>query len=122
MRAIAFILALFVGGAAWAQPRGAHSMKGWELYSWRANGRWYFSLVEGSNREKSIEEITGAKIDGLQQLEQKLTLLQVGEEIAWGTGTHVHTRVKVFAAPPDSIRERVALRCARLGLKLDLDN
>src|SRR5437660_328002 len=108
MKAIAFAFALLLGcGVASAQPRSAHSMKGWELYSWRADGHWYFSLVAGTNREKSIEEITGAKIDGVAQLERKLTLLQVGEELAWGTGSHVRTRAKVFAAPPDPIRERI---------------
>ena len=31
-----------------AQSQGAdspHSMKGYELYSWRANGDWYFALL-----------------------------------------------------------------------------
>ncbi|HZS41025.1 MAG TPA: hypothetical protein VFF06_29555 [Polyangia bacterium] len=122
MRAIVLAIALLFGAAASAQPRGAHSMKGWELYSWRADGRWYFSLVEGTNREKSLEEITGAKIDGVAQLEQKLTLLQVGEEIAWGTGSHVRTKRGVFAAPPDPIRERILTRCAKLGLKVEPRN
>jgi len=118
MKTFAFILALLVGGVAFAQPRGAHSPAGWEIYSWRMGGRWYFSLVEGARRDKSLEEITGKKMEGVAELEQKLTLLQIGESLAWGTGAHVHTRAKVFGPPPDPIRERIAERCARLGLKL----
>ncbi len=118
MKTLAFILALVVGGAAWAQPRSAHSSEGWEIYSWRMGGRWYFSLLEGARREKSLEEIAGAKLEGLVELERKLTLLQMGERLAWGTDAHVRTRARLFAPPPDPIRVRIAERCARLGLKL----
>jgi hypothetical protein len=119
MRSIVFAVTLFFAAAAFAQPRGAHSTKGWELFSWRADGRWYFSLVEGSGRERSLEEITGAKIDGVIQLEQKLSLLEVGEQLAWGTGAHVRTRrPQIFALPPDAIRGRILARCAALGLKV----
>jgi hypothetical protein len=117
MKTLALILSLLVGGAALAQPRGAHSPGGWEIYSWRVGGRWYFSLVEGARREKSLEEITGKKMEAAE-LEQKLTLLQIGEQLAWGTGDHVRTRAKVFATPPDPIRDRIVERCLRLGLKL----
>ena len=34
-----------------------HSMKGYELYSWSANNQWYFTLITGTNRVKSLEEI-----------------------------------------------------------------
>jgi hypothetical protein len=34
-----------------------HSMKGYELYSWSEGSQWYFTLVTGTNRNKTLEEI-----------------------------------------------------------------
>ena len=35
-----------------------HSLKGYELYSWEEEGQWYFTLITGTNRTKTLEEIT----------------------------------------------------------------
>ncbi len=35
-----------------------HSMKGYELYSWPEDSQWHFTLVTGTNRNKTLEEIT----------------------------------------------------------------
>ena len=35
-----------------------HSMKGYELYSWQQDGQWHFTLITGTNRNKTLEEIT----------------------------------------------------------------
>ena len=35
-----------------------HSMKGYELYSWADDGQWHFTLITGTNRTKTMEEIT----------------------------------------------------------------
>jgi hypothetical protein len=32
-------------------------MKGYELYSWQQDGQWVFSLLVGTNREKTLDEI-----------------------------------------------------------------
>jgi len=34
-----------------------HSMKGYELYSWLEDSRWHFTLITGTNRNKTLEEI-----------------------------------------------------------------
>jgi hypothetical protein len=34
-----------------------HSMKGYELYSWQENDQWHFTLITGTNRNKTLEEI-----------------------------------------------------------------
>ncbi len=34
------------------------SMKGYELYSWKIKGHWYYSLLPGTNRLKTSDEIT----------------------------------------------------------------
>jgi len=35
-----------------------HSMKGYELYSWSEDGGWRFTLITGTNRNKTLEEVT----------------------------------------------------------------
>jgi hypothetical protein len=34
-----------------------HSMKGYELYSWLDDSQWHFTLITGTNRNKTLEEI-----------------------------------------------------------------
>jgi len=34
------------------------SMKGYELYSWEEDNQWHFTLITGTNRTKTMEEIT----------------------------------------------------------------
>jgi hypothetical protein len=52
-----FIPCLSACAAADAGPLPP-SLKGYELYSWQAAGRWYFTLITGTNRNKQLEEIT----------------------------------------------------------------
>jgi len=40
----------------------AHSMKGWKLYSWPDGSYWNYSVLIGTNRVKSYEEVTTNKI------------------------------------------------------------
>ncbi|MFC1940340.1 hypothetical protein ACFLXO_06645 [Chloroflexota bacterium] len=35
-----------------------HSFKGYELYSWEEDNQWHFTLITGTNRTKTMEEIT----------------------------------------------------------------
>ena len=39
------------------EERPHRSLKGWELHSWEQGGEWQFTLIEGTNRHKSLEEI-----------------------------------------------------------------
>jgi hypothetical protein len=34
-----------------------HSMKGYELYSWLENSQWHFTLITGTDRNKTLDEI-----------------------------------------------------------------
>ena len=57
------------------------SFKGIELNSWKlATGDWHFSLLMGTNRKKSIQEITDPKVTivGVDNLKKKLSELQKG--------------------------------------------
>lgn len=55
------------------QPDKA-SMKGYELYSWEEDGRWCFSILIGTNREKTQQEIHSpdATLKGIEELKAVL--------------------------------------------------
>src|ERR1051325_1013820 len=38
------------------------SMKGYELYSWKEGKQWKFSLLIGTNRDKTLEEIKSVDV------------------------------------------------------------
>ena len=69
------------------QGRAQHTaFKGMELNSWRGrNKQWCFSLLVGTNRNKSISEITNpkTKIIGVDNLKRKLAKLPIGENVFW---------------------------------------
>jgi hypothetical protein len=70
-----------------------HSMKGYELYSWSEDGQWHFTLITGTNRNKTLEEITSevdiisetgwikGTVIGVEALENVLSKLPTDEFI-----------------------------------------
>ncbi len=74
-----------VGQIEVAAPLREHSMKGYELYSWQSDGKWFFSLLIGTNRMKTIEEITdpAVKLEGVDALKDQLAKLPSGEFVSW---------------------------------------
>ncbi len=97
------------------QAKLPHSMKGYELYSWRARGEWYFALLTGTNRLKSRREVRapGARLIGVEALKRRLDLLAEGEEVSWSAGLAPGT-----ALPPEGIVRDVKEYCDRRGIIL----
>ena len=62
-----------------------HSETGWELYSWRTENSWNYSIVIGTNRLKTYDEVTSSKIlvTGEEKLKEILRLFPQGEQIMW---------------------------------------
>lgn len=72
------------------------SMKGYELVSWQAGETWNFTLVTGTNREKTFEELmqpdssvsdngfVKITVSGVDQIKKVLKLLPTGSEVFWG--------------------------------------
>jgi hypothetical protein len=68
-----------------------HSMKGYDLYSWQDGDVWYFTLITGTNRMKSFDEIIAPDdiisddgfikitVSGMADLKTLLALLPAGE-------------------------------------------
>jgi len=62
------------------------AFKGIELYSWNpGDGTWHFSLLPGTNRQKTSSEITNSEVAivGIDNLKQRLSALAKGEIIFW---------------------------------------
>ena len=112
-----------------------HSAKGYELYSWQANDQWHFALVTGTNRVKSLEEITANEntvtsdgwvrigVQGVDAIQNVLSGLTQHEEILW-VGKQWLEQAQVQAdsitLPPQEIIDVVQGYCKRSGLELQV--
>lgn len=68
----------------------APSMKGWELYTWANGNDWKYSILMGTNRNKTYDEVISNKIavTGKDSLKMLLDKFPAKEEIFWmGKGT-----------------------------------
>lgn len=92
-------------------------MKGYELYSWLDGNTWTFTLVMGTNRVKSFDEIVALPGEerGLVWLKDELERLPPGETVFWSAG-----RVPGTTLPPEDVIRAVQSRCAQLGPELYL--
>jgi hypothetical protein len=63
----------------------SHSMKGWELYSWPNGKNWNYSILIGTNRLKTFDEVTKNKIVvvGKDSLKMLLDKFPAKESIYW---------------------------------------
>jgi hypothetical protein len=110
--------ALLSGCGAASEPTVTpfpESMKGYELYSWQDGNQWNFSLLVGTNREKSLEEIKSAEtvFSGVDALLSALEQMPVGQYITWSSR-------ETLSFPPDDIIEQVKQSCEDKGLILNL--
>jgi hypothetical protein len=125
-RSILASLLILIALAASAQtPQPA--MKGYELYSWKQDGKWHFSIVTGTNRRKTYEEITSDKniVRGTGSLKEQLQKLPKGSEVIWTTGIDPVVKAATGKAPklelPSGGRVRkIKKHCDKIGIKLTL--
>ena len=109
------------------------SMKGYELYSWQTGSDWNFTLITGTNRTKSFDEIIapgnslGAdglvkiSVNGVEDLKKVLQRLPKGESILWGgmdLGSQVMAGMVYLTFPPQQLINEVTAYCASLQLNL----
>lgn len=93
----------------------AESMKGYELYSWQEGNQWQFSLLIGTNREKTLDEIKSpaALLPSVEALIFMLEKVQSGQYVTWSSR-------ETLAFLPDSIVEQVEQVCKEKGLILNI--
>jgi hypothetical protein len=112
-----------------------HSMKGYELYSWKDGQEWYFTLITGTNRVKRYEEIvstdkvvTGTgwaklSVRGAENLESMLSQLPDGETVTWISDRwleRVGAPVGKIRLPSPEVMGEIESRCHRLGVQLQV--
>lgn len=90
------------------------AFKGMELYSWKSGGReWHFSLLPGTNRNKSEDEIKDPErmLIGPENLKTRLVVLAEGEFVLW--------RNLGKDAVPEEIAKDLKEFCGRAGINLE---
>ena len=115
------------------QPTAAddlpHSMKGYELYSWEEEREWHFTLITGTNRVKTWEEITSEEdfisetgfvkiqVIGADAIKDILSRLPEGESVFWCDELHIGQSAETdFQLPPEQTAEAIEEYAQQCGL------
>ncbi len=95
------------------------AFKGVEMYSWQVHGAWKFSLLLGTNRNKTRREVTlsSVSITGVTGLKKGLARLAEGEEVFW-----FNLEGEPFAYPPVPVIRDLEDFCKGKGIKLVVRN
>jgi len=104
------------------------SIKGYELYSWKVKGKWHYSLLAGTNRTKTYDEIISNNTEriGSEALEAELKKIPKGEEVFWkgdapvGATRSATSKGLDLKHPSRNRIKRIKAICERLGIKLKL--
>jgi hypothetical protein len=106
-----------------------HSFKGYELYSWEEEGQWHFTLITGTNRIKTIEEITSKgdfisetgwvkiQVVGADAIKDVLSRLLEGESVFWCDELHIGQSTETdLQLPPEQIGDAIEEHAKQCGL------
>jgi len=105
------------------------SFKGYELYSWEEEGQWHFTLITGTNRIKTIEEITSEgdfisetgwvkiQVVGADAIKDVLSRLLEGESVFWCDELHIGQSTETdLQLPPEQIADAIEEYAKQCGL------
>jgi hypothetical protein len=107
------------------------SMKGYELYSWELDSGWHFTLITGTNRNKTLEEITSPgntesadgwvkiHVIGVEGIKAVLGRVPEGEFVSWNFGQFVlptEQAVAKLVLPPEDIVNEIKDFTKQCGL------
>ncbi len=107
------------------------SMKGYELYSWELDRGWHFTLITGTNRNKTLEEIiSGDNIEsedgwvdihtlGVEGIKAVLSRIPEKEFVSWNGGQFVlpmDQAVVKLVLPPKEIVDEIKTFAEQRGL------
>lgn len=105
------------------------SMKGYELYSWLVGGEWHFTLITGTNRNKTLEEITTGEsyisetglinihCTGVEAIKNVLSKIPAGEFVSWLDGGFVSEN-DLLALPQQEIIDEIVDFAVAQGLTI----
>ncbi len=105
------------------------SFKGYELYSWSEDSQWHFTLITGTNRIKTMEEITSEgdsisvtgwvkiQVVGADAIKDVLRRLPEGESVFWCDELHVGQSTETdLQLPPEQIADAIEEYAKQCGL------
>jgi hypothetical protein len=105
------------------------SFKGYELYSWKEEDQWHFTLITGTNRIKTIEEITSEgdvisetgwvkiQVVGADAIKDVLSRLPEGESVFWCDELHIGQSTETdLQLPPEEIAYAIEEYAKQCGL------
>lgn len=87
------------------------SMKGWELYVWQEKCDTFFSLLRGTNRLKTDDDITKEAVKGIEAIKPKLNELKSGEAVSV-------VGKKLMEQPPKDQATEIVDYGKKIGLKV----
>lgn len=111
------------------------SMKGYELYSWQSGKAWRFTLITGTNRLKTLAEITSREnvvedgwvkitVEGVSDLKATLDRLPSGAHVTWWGERDLSSGSVIPRArlelPPSQLVQEIGSHCAELGIQLEV--
>jgi hypothetical protein len=91
------------------------SMKGYELYSWQEKDGWHFTLITGTDRSKTLEEIISGEYfisemgwvnihcTGVEAIKAAFGKVPPGQWVSWRDGAFVSEGDKLTLPPQDII-------------------
>lgn len=110
-----------------------HQLKGYELVSWQSGEEWNFTLISGTNRQKTFDELISPEsvvteegyvkitVSGVEGIKQVLELMPAGESVAWSgmslTG-QVPSGTVYFSYPPQEIMDELFALAQACGFEL----
>lgn len=109
------------------------AFKGYELLTWQKDGEWVFTLLAGTNRQKSFDEILNAEntftsteiikvsVIGADSFKELVNHLPKSEWITWGGMVlqgEVSSSTLYFTYPPDEIVDELIKYCKDRGITL----
>ncbi|MFC1910089.1 hypothetical protein ACFLXC_02200 [Chloroflexota bacterium] len=109
-----------------------HSMKGYELYSWLESCQWHFTLITGTNRNKTLEEVISdanvvsedgwvqIQVEGTEAINAVLSRLPRDEFVIWLDNlreTSGNTGIEI-QVPPQEIIDDIRQHAGQYGLEL----
>jgi hypothetical protein len=98
------------------------SMKGWELYSWKVDGQWKYSILIGTNRNKTYQEIISGNllVTGEKELKNLMAQIPEGEYVFWFKGDQsaasIASGFSNFKLPPAEVVDDIKQFCVTAKL------
>ena len=105
------------------------SFKGYELYSWEEEGQWHFTLITGTDRTKTMQEITSKEdfvsetgwvkihVVGADGIKDVLGRLPESQSVFWCDELHIGQSTETdLQLPPEEIVDAIQECANQCGL------